>query len=92
MAIQDLPLPNNAFDGGIVVASQWLNDEPNEWGGPQIILLTLMPTPFYYRTVIAQEKQNPEHPRFYDWHVTYRRGAESIHDAMADFIEQGAED
>lgn len=48
MAEIDLPLPNNEFDGGIVIASCWGNDMPSE-GTVFATLLLLMPEPPYYR-------------------------------------------
>lgn len=46
----DLPLPNDTFDGGIVIASCWGNDEPQDDGTPPFAtLLVLDPKPPFYR-------------------------------------------
>jgi hypothetical protein len=42
----ELPLPWEVYDGTIVVASTWLNDEPGE---EQALLLTLASSAPYYR-------------------------------------------
>jgi hypothetical protein len=42
-----IPLPNDRFDGSIVIASLWLRDD-----GPVVAVLVLLdPSPPYYRVV-----------------------------------------
>jgi hypothetical protein len=61
-----LPHPWDTYDGGIVVASVWLNDD--EPDGSTAVLLILEPTPEHYRVQDIQWQyggwKNVTHERF----------------------------
>lgn len=81
-----LPLPNETIDGGIVIASVWGNDMPDEGGIPVWAqLLLLMPeSPYYRRIEITWE--NGDH-----WNVTLRQSHENIVPATKDYENSGGD-
>lgn len=76
-----LPLPNEQFDGDIVVASVWQRDDV----APETaLLLTLRPEPLYYR-VRDIEMRNGE------WVVTVSSAFPNIVPAVRDYEDRGGD-
>lgn len=81
-----LPLPNDKFDDGIVIASVWGNDDPSESSPVWAQLLLLMPEPgWYYRRVEIEWKDTE------GWQVRLRQAHENIVPATKDYEDNGGD-
>lgn len=60
LTLPKLPSPGEPFDGGVIIASCWGNDDVQDDGTPPFAeILLLMPTPPFYRlTQIEVEDAN----------------------------------
>lgn len=83
-----LPLPTEEFDGGIVVASVWRNDDPSDDYAISALLLVLDDTPGvpgYYRVL-----EIAPGPSGY-WVVTWTQRFENIVPAVRAYQENGGD-
>lgn len=84
-----LPLPNEKFDGGIVVASVWLRDDEERGYGALLLLLTPEPG-LYYRIVEIDAQRKPE-ALYWHWEVVMRQAAVNIVEAVDFYKENGGD-
>ena len=71
-----LPLPNERFDSGTVIASMILNDYTED-GSPLMYRLIILRDKSFYYDVIETENGV----------ITYRQHHENISDAVSEFVE-----
>lgn len=78
-----LPLPNQKFDGEIVIASIWQNDDP-EFGPIFALLLTLAKEPPYF-TMREITWQNEE------WVTNHQEQHRNIVPAVDAYVQHGGD-
>lgn len=76
-----IPMPNETFEGGIVVASCWLNDDPMPGQPASAALLLLTPTHGSFYKVVEVERRDQK------WNVTVATDFPNIIPATEDYSD-----
>jgi hypothetical protein len=81
--MNQIPLPLEAFDGGIVVASTWLNDDDPEASNALLVILDHTPGE-HYRIVEIQTSRN-------GWRILWRQHFPNIVPAVEAYVANGGD-